>query len=75
MYKELLSDEGGAGPAIFHYQLSSRNASMAVTTEPRKRGTYHMNLILPWPVLRAGLQHALRVDGRRGRYEYRTFAY
>ena len=48
---------------------------MAVTTEPRKRGTYHMNLILLWPVLRAGLQHALRVDGRRGRYEYRTFTY
>ena len=75
MYKEMASSEGGAGPVIFHYQFATRNKSMAVTNERRKQGTYHMNLILPWPELRRGLLHALDVGGLRKNYEYRTFAY
>ena len=75
MYKELLSSEGGGPPVVLHYQMSSKNKSMAVTTEPRKMGTYHMNLLLPWPTLQQALLHVLGVAGRVDNYEYKTFDY
>ena len=54
---------------------ASRNKSMAVTTERRKQGTYHMNLLLPWPTLQQALVHVLAVGGRADNYRYRTFEY
>ena len=77
MYKQLLSSEGGGAPAVLHYQLSSKNKSMAVIRpdERKKLGTYHMNLILPWPTLQQALLHVLSVAGRVENYQYRTFEY
>jgi hypothetical protein len=43
--------------------------------ERKKQGTYHMNLILPWPTLQQALLHVLTVAGRVENYQYRTFEY
>ena len=50
---------------------------MAVTApgEEKKRGTYHMNLLLPWEALQHALLHVLSVAGRVENYQYRTFEY
>jgi len=73
MYKELLSSEGGGPPAVLHYQLRTKNRSMAVAGEGKVG--YNMDLRLPWPALRRALLQVLAVGGRADNYQYTTFAY
>ena len=72
MYRRMYGYEG---PTVFHYQMTTTNASRAVSTEPRKKGTYHSDLFVPWPALERALRHVVAVGGRRSNYNFRRFSY
>lgn len=72
MYRRLYTYQG---PTVLHYHLWSTNASRAVSTEPRKRGTYHSDLQVPWESLEVALRHVVRTGGRRSAYKFRRFPY
>jgi hypothetical protein len=72
MYRRLYTYQG---PTVFHYHLWSTNASRAVSTDARKRGTYHSDLHVPWPSVETALAHIVRTGGRRSAYKFRRFPY
>ena len=72
MYRRMYTYEG---PVVFHYQLTSTNASRAVSTEPRKIGTYNSDLFVPWEALEPALAHIVAVGGRRPNYHFKRFKY
>ena len=72
MYKKLYTYQG---PSVFHYQMVSTNASNAVSTEARKKGTYNSDLLLPWAALEPALAHIVQTGGLRANYRFRTFPF
>ena len=72
MYRRMYTYQG---PRVFHYQMWSTNASNAVSTEPRKRGTYHSDLHLPWGSLQTALEQIVQTSARRRSYRFRRFPY
>lgn len=72
MYRRMYTYEG---PTILHYQMTTTNASHAVSTEARKKGTYNSDLVVPWEALVPVLTHVVRVGGKRANYKFRRFEY
>ena len=75
MYRRMYTYQG---PAVFHYQLVSKNASREVPRpggDRSKMGTYHSDLFVPWEAVVNALEHVVATGARRAKYAFKRFPF